>query len=203
MLDWWANISTFEKFFWFFAIPFSFVFLIQLVLMIFGLGDHDMVGDGHGDVVTDTTGGHDAVGTETGSTIPFHLFTIRNFIIFFTVFGWAGIAATNAGLSRTWTTIVAFVSGFVVMMLLAGVFYMMTRMSESGNISLANAVGHVATVYLPIPGQRSGVGRIQMTLQDSIREVDAMTEGEALATGTLVRVSRVLSEDRVLVEKSE
>lgn len=189
MTQWWQGISSFEKVFWYFAIPFTLVFTIQLIMTFMGLSD-----DGNIDDVDD-------IGFDDGFDSSFHLFTIRNFITFFTVFGWTGITMSNLGISKGITILVSIIAGLIVMGIVAGLFYSITRLTESGNIKIKNAIGATGEVYIPIPENKNGVGKIQISIQGSIREIDAMAKGERLATGTYVKVVEVLNNNIVIVEK--
>ena len=82
----WETMMLIEKIYWCFAIPFSLVFVIQVILTIFG-GDMDAVeADGDADVSVDS---------DTG--ISFQFLSLKNLIAFFTVFGWTGIVCVNGG----------------------------------------------------------------------------------------------------------
>jgi hypothetical protein len=186
--DWWNNIPTFEKIFWYFAIPFTVVFIIQTILTFIGMGDDVDIGEGDGDLLD-------------GVDSSFPIFTVRNFIIFFTVFGWTGIAATNGGLSKGTTVVLAVLIGLIVMFIVAGIFYFMSRLVESGNIDLNNAVNCVGEVYLTIPEKRAGMGKIQIEFQGGVREINAVTDGKTLHTGEMVKVVKVLENHVLLVEK--
>ncbi|WP_202708197.1 hypothetical protein [Sporosalibacterium faouarense] len=198
MSEWWSNIPAFERIFWYFAIPFTVLFSIQAILTLLGVG-----GGGEFDV-DDGSGmgdfdGDDGGGFQDGGSFP--VFTIKNFIIFFTVFGWTGIAATNSGLNNVVTVILAVLLGLIVMFIVAGIFYFMSRMTESGNISLRNAVNNYGEVYLTIPGKRSGMGKVQMKIQGSIREVDAMTDDNKISTGSTVKIIDIINDSILLVER--
>lgn len=188
MADWWQAIPAFEKIFWYFAIPFTIILSIQLILTFIGVDFHD--GD---------TDFHDGDDFLTG----FRLFTLRNFIIFFTGFGWAGIFAVNAGFSMILTVFFAFLIGLILMFMVALLFYLVTKLTQTSNISLTNAMNTVGRVYLPIPGKRSGIGQVQLTVQGSIREVQAVTDDDNLPTGTPVTVTEVLNDEILVVKKSQ
>ena len=65
-----------------------------------------------------------------------------------------------------------------------------------------HAVGLPATVYVPIPGKRAGVGKVTFRLQDRIVEYQAVTEGaDRLATGEKVVVEAIVSADTVCVAR--
>lgn len=193
MGQWWDSISAFEKIFWYFAIPFTLVFSMQMVLTFMGIDWHDSGLDGHDGI----DGHHDGDSLE-----GFHLFTLRNFIIFFTGFGWAGVFAVHAGFNQISAALFAFIIGLILMFTVAGMFFLMTKLTQSGNIRLTNAMNSSGLVYLPIPGKRSGLGQVQLTVQGSIREMEAMTDEETLPTGTPVTVTEVVNDEILVVKKS-
>lgn len=194
MSEWWNSIPAFERIFWYFAIPFTVVLSFQLIMTFIGIDWHDNSLDGHDGV---------DVGSDADSLAGFRLFTLRNFIIFFTGFGWAGIFAVHAGFNQIVSILVAFLVGLFLMFAVAGMFFLMTKLTESGNISLSNAMNTFGRVYLPIPANRSGMGQIQITVQGSVREVEAMTDGEMLPTGTPIRVMEVINDEILVVKKNQ
>lgn len=195
MENWWNSIGSYEKIYWFFAVPFTTVFLVQFFLTFSGSGggEHDGGFEHDGDA--------DGGGHHEGDHAGFNLFTLRNIIIFFTGFGWAGIVGVKSGYGKGLTGIFAFLVGLGLMLAVAGMYYLMSKLTENGNINMQNALDVPGRVYIPIPEGRQGVGQIQLTIQGSIREVEAMTEGDALSTGTPVKVTKVLDERTVIVEK--
>jgi hypothetical protein len=191
--QWWINISTFEKIFWYFAIPFTLILSMQLILTFIGIDWHDSSLDGH-DGIDNVHDGDFLAG--------FRLFTLRNFIIFFTGFGWAGVFAVHAGFKQIYVVLFAFIIGLILMFTVAGMFFLMTKLTQSGNIKLTNAMNASGRVYLPIPGKKSGLGQVQLSVQGSIREVQAMTDEETLPTGTLVTVTEVINDEILVVKKN-
>ena len=193
MSNWWTTIDSFEKFFWYIAIPFSVFFLLQLLLTFLGMGDNegfDLNGDGTADIDFDDMGGG-----------AFQLFTIRNFLSFFTVFGWAGIVFSTYDLSKTIVSVLAFISGLIAMFIVAFLFYSMMKLGSSGNVVLKYSLGKKGKVYLPIPAAGKGHGKIQITFHGALREVTAITEGEELSRGTRVEVDKILDDDTLVVKK--
>ena len=82
------------------------------------------------------------------------------------------------------------------------VFKWLSTMQASGNIDVATAaVGCKGKAYLAIPAERSGEGKVQITINDSVREYDAVTDGDAIKTGAQVKVLEVLDPHTLLVEE--
>jgi hypothetical protein len=61
-------------------------------------------------------------------------------------------------------------------------------------------VGKHGTVYVTIPADESGAGKIQLNLQNRTMEYLAMTSGHALSPGAKVVVTDVITADTVQVE---
>jgi hypothetical protein len=182
MIGYWKHIDSFEKAFWFIAVLASTVLLMQLLFTFLGL-DH----------------GHDTDASHPGDG-QFHIFTVRNFTAFFSLFGWVGLASIHAHRAPAVTLTLAFIAGAVAMAIVAGIFYAISRMTEDATFKIEDVVGAQAKVYLPVPESRKGAGKISVT-HGSLRELDAVTDGEALPTGTLVRIKAVLDTSILLVER--
>jgi hypothetical protein len=183
-IQWLLELKGFELILWCIALFFSLLFLIQTVISFFiggDDGDIDAMGDdGHGD------------GTQ--------FFTIRNMIVFFTMFGWSGLAAYKAGLPNALVTVIALASGLLMVYLL---YFIMTRASklrQSGTLQTKNAISQIGETYLRIPAQRNGIGKVQVQVQGRLVELDAMTDDrEDIATGKPIKVLSTLNERILLV----
>jgi len=76
---------------------------------------------------------------------------------------------------------------------------MMYRLKADGTVRVADSVGATGTVYLRVPANRSGPGKVTLNLQNRTVELEAYTAGEELPTGTPIRVVAVLSSSSVEV----
>lgn len=192
MTQWWSELVFFEKLLYYAAIPATVILVIQTIMTFVGMGDDGMDADFDGDA-TDFDGDFE---------VSLEIFTVRNFIAFVTFFGWGALWAFSAGNSQLISIILGSVSGLAMMFISAGFFYLMKKMTASGNLKIENAVGKTGEVYIPIPPNKAGRGKIQVTVQDSLRELEAMTESNTiLATGTLVKIVAIVNESVVLVER--
>jgi hypothetical protein len=121
-------------------------------------------------------------------------------IVFFTMFGWSGLAAYKAGLPNALVTVIAFASGLLMVYLL---YFIMTRASklrQSGTLQTKNAISQIGETYLRIPAQRNGIGKVQVQVQGRLVELDAMTDDrEDIATGKPIKVLSTLNERILLV----
>jgi hypothetical protein len=186
---WWQGMSILEKIYWFLAIPFSVLFVVQTLLTFIG-GD-GMGAEGDADV---------AVEGDTG--IDFQFLSIKNLIAFFTIFGWVGIVALGSGSTPLWSGILATLSGLLMMTIMASLMYLMGKLAENGTIELKKSVGKIGTVYLPIPPHRKGMGKVQIN-QQGFQTLDAMSdEDETIATGAIVEVISVINNEILVVRNS-
>ena len=64
------------------------------------------------------------------------------------------------------------------------------------------AVGTTGTVYLSIPGHRTGSGKVHITVQNRLVEVQAVTAEDALPTGSPILVVDVQGNDTVVVVRN-
>jgi hypothetical protein len=191
MTEWWTDLSNLERVFWIVAFPFSIVMLIQLV-MTFVLGDMDL--DADVDVDTEIEG-------DLGA--GFQFFTFKNLVAFFTIFGWAGIACLRNGLSPALSVIIAIVSGLIMMTIMAAIFYYANKLTETGSLNMNNALNGEGEVYLTIPKNKEGYGKIQIKVQGALRELEAVTtDPEDCKTGTIVKVVKVSSNNILTVTKN-
>ena len=67
----------------------------------------------------------------------------------------------------------------------------MKKLEHNGAYKIADCVGKTCDVYLRIPSAGEGRGKVQISLNGSIHELDAESTGEAIATGKRVKVIAV------------
>jgi len=190
MGDFFEGMSGYESAYWICALVASFIFLGIMVMTFIGAGaDVDMEADS-----TDFEADDGGVG--------FQFFTFKNLVAFFTIFGWTGLVCLDSGFSNLVSLVVAAIAGIIMMFLTSLLFYWMYKLTQSGTLKIAKSVGEIGEVYLPIGAKRSSLGKIQIKVQGSLRELEAITdEPLGLKTGDLVKVLEVISSETLLVEK--
>jgi hypothetical protein len=187
LTDWYNTLETLEKIYWTIAIPASIAFVIQMVLAFMG-GDSDDMPSSDADVEMDAGAG-------------FQFFTLRNLITFFTIMGWTGIACLDSGLGNASTMSISAIAGLVVMFLMALLMYNMYKLKETGNVKLKNAIGKQGETYLRIPANKKGYGKIQISIQGSVHEFNAIcAESEEIPTGAIIEVVEVVNGNIMLVK---
>lgn len=108
------------------------------------------------------------------------------------VLGLAGLAATAGGLGAGVSLTIAAVAGLAMMMLVAALFAAMLRMDADGTLQMEQAVGAVGRVYLTVPGNHAGKGKVTVSVQQRLVELLAVTYGERdLSMGETVTVVAV------------
>ncbi|MDX1476172.1 MAG: hypothetical protein R3301_00655 [Saprospiraceae bacterium] len=188
--DWWDVLNTPEKVFWLIAIIFSVLFIVQFGLSLLGLdADTDV------DVDADLDADH-------GYTLDkdFSIFSIRSVIAFFTFFGWTGVYLLSEGKGVGYTVALSALSGGIAMSIVAYMIFKFSQLEKSGTINLLHAIDQTGEVYLTIPEQLSGNGKIHVMIDGTLHEVDAQTPGAAITTGQKVKVIDLTEEDIMLVE---
>ncbi|MDV7186378.1 hypothetical protein R3X25_03715 [Lutibacter sp. TH_r2] len=188
MLEFFDGMSTLEQTYWIIALIGSAIFLVIFILTFIGGGDTDMDADAS-DFEADDGG------------VGFQFFTFKNVVAFFTIFGWTGITCLDNGLSIGLTLILSVIAGLLMMVLTTSLFFWMNKLSTSGTLKIKNAIGVIGEVYLPIGAKRSKMGKVQIKVQGSLRELEAITDNEEeLKTGTMVKVTEIVSAELLLVE---
>jgi len=162
------------------------ILVVQLVLGLLGIV-HDGI-DVHHDA-------HDGA-TDTASE-GLNLLSVRALsagVGFFGVGGMAGMASPFGLLAAIPLGIVL---GLAAMVGTALVTRWMLTMEDDGSVSIHGAVGTTGTVYLTIPGERKGTGKVLITLQNRTVEYQAVTSQGPLPTGASTLVVDVVGPDTV------
>ena len=187
MTEWFEGLTGIEQFLFSTGVFSTLIFAIQFFLVLFGLTDDDADSDA-GDGVQE--------GVSLGD-----VFTLRNGVSFLMGFSWGGLMAYEWGLEHPLLlSIVGFIIGMALvavnMLLLVG----MSKLKHDGSIRLENAINEDATVSLPIPAQRTGVGKVTLSIQGRLKEYHAVTDGEALTRNTPVTVLDVAGSQLVVAD---
>ena len=200
----------------------STVLVLQFLLALVGLGGESFGFDGSHDFGHADGGDHDASSHDNGhdhehdeahssphiAHAPdargevswLRALSLRTVAAALAFFGLTGLAAHSADCSPTTTFAIAFASGIGA---LYAVYYMLKGMKSlraEGTVRIDRALGTEATVYLRIPGNRAGAGKIQINVQNRTMEYLAVTLGDPIPTGATVVVAEVLGTDTVRVE---
>ncbi|MCM1312745.1 MAG: serine protease [Bacteroides sp.] len=185
---WFGGLETMQQVFWVCALAGSAVFVIQLLLTLFGMDSSDIDIDFDAGDTLDLGGG-------------LSLFSIRNLVNFFVGFGWAGVCLHSLISNALLLTLAATAVGLCFVWMFFFIYRQTRKLEANGAFRIEYCKGKVADVYLRIPENRSGRGKVQISVNGSVHELDAMTEGESVTTGSKVRVIDIVGGEMLVVEK--
>jgi membrane protein implicated in regulation of membrane protease activity len=171
------------------------LFLVRLVLMFVGMGDHDV--DHSGEV------GHDADHGHLDSDVAFKLLSFQGMLAFLLMFGLVGLAASRSSkLPNGISFLLALLGGLAIVWLLNKMFRLFGRLQHAGNIDLANALDQTGTVYSNITPEEAG--KVTVPVQGRLLTLDAIPLAPyTLATGTQVHIHAILHGRVLVVEPVE
>ncbi len=146
---------------------------------------------------------HGTIGHGTNGHGPvsegLQLFSVRALSAGVAFFGVGGLAGLRLGVPVLAAVALAVVAAAISATGVAAVMRSMHRLEGDQSFRLANAVGLSGEVYLGIPARRSGTGKIHLTVQERLVELDAMTSEDGIATGTRVLVVDAIAPATVMV----
>jgi hypothetical protein len=86
-----------------------------------------------------------------------------------------------------------------------GVFFIIIqqirKLAEDNSFKLPDTLDKIAEVYLTIPESKKGSGKIMISVGGSVHVLDAVTENEKIETGARVRVTRIIDNSFLTVER--
>ncbi len=161
------------------AVPATVIMILQTVMIFIGMA-------GHSDVDMPDDNGIDGVfGNDSPDAPDVHLgdsglriFTVRGMVAFFAVGGWAGLSALSLCGSTAAAIITAFIAGTLALLLVAWFFKWAASLNENGTLQMESAVGKVGEVYITVPPEMNGTGKVNIIIQGRLTEAEAMTDSE-------------------------
>lgn len=164
-----------------------------------GGGDVDVDGDHH----TPIHQAADADIDHPDSSWVFQMLSFRTVVAALTFFGLGGAWSSGSGHAPAVSLLVGFAAGFAAMF---GMYHLMKaiyNLQSSGNIDIHGAVGLPGKIYVPVPPEGAGKGKVHLTLQGRTLEYEAVSgETEVLKTGENVVIDQVLGNDVVRVMRA-
>ena len=231
MQAWWESLTALERVFAAAAIPATLLLIIQLITTLIGLGGQDGDADGpdlDGDGVPDGIdldldgdGIPDGIDLD-GDGVPdefyespeetevqhegfnLRLFSFRGIVAFFAVYGWGALAISRSGRPWLLALVVGLILGVAAMFLVAVTMQLFVRLQSDGTVDPNNAVGLAGEVYLSVPPQRQGEGKVNVVIQEKMTECAAVTDEERpIPTGEKVTVIGITREKQLIVMRRE
>lgn len=187
--------------------------VLQLMMMVFGVGG-DMDADGGGDTgdTGDMDGGGDDLGDDGGSDHAeshsasndiFKMLSVRTVMAGFAFFGLGGMAGLLATENQALSLLFALGAGLVAIYVVYYIYSSMVRLRSDGSISEKTLVGATGNVYIRIPAEGAGAGKVLVTQQERTMEYEAITSGPELKSGLPIVVVRVVSPTTVEVRLND
>lgn len=177
------------------------ILLVQLLLSLVGIGlDADLDFDDGGDAAAPTV--HE-VSQHDMAALLFRIVSFRNIIAGCTFFGLGGLAGLSGGAGPGLSLLIAVIFGILAVV---GVYYLYKSINlfrSDGNLTAKSLQWAPGSVYLTIPGDGKGRGRVQVNHQERTMEYEAITYGDELTVGMPIVVTKVVSEQLVEVKRSE
>ena len=183
-----------QQMFWGCALVASLVFVVQMILTLIGMDGHDVdtgfdVAD-FGDTDTDTM--------DTGGALS--LFSIRSLVNFLVGFGWSGVSLHKLIGNNILLVLVSVGVGCVFVWMFFYIRKQTRKLEANGAFNIKNCEGKTANVYLRIPANGTGKGKIQISVNGAFHEIDALTDGNEIPTGKKVRITEVIDGETLRVE---
>lgn len=173
---------------WYIALPTSIIFILQTIMTFIGVDSHDG---------TDA----DFSGHLNDSHAPFQLFSLRNLVNFLLGFSWTGIGFYTTISNHFFLVAFAFMVGLGMLGLFFVVMKQVNKLAEDNSFKIASTIDKTAEVYLAIPENKKGKGKILISINGSVRELEAITEHNAkIETGSVVSVVSVEGNSLVIVK---
>ncbi|WP_339742834.1 hypothetical protein [uncultured Rubinisphaera sp.] len=124
--------------------------------------------------------------------------TFRSLVAATAVFGLTG-RGVSEHLPPGQAFAVAALAGFGMLYMVGWSFKKLYQLKADGTVRISAAKGCTGNVYLTIPENNTGPGKVTVSVANRTMEYRAITQGEQLKTGTPIVVTNVISEDTVEV----
>ena len=130
------------------------------------------------------------------------LFTMRGLVAFFSILGWVGVVCVNGGLDIGVSVLISVTSGFAAMLIVALLLKWLFALQADGTENIRDAMGVSGTVYLRVPAQRKGQGKINAIIRGKLSEKNAVTDEQTdINYGEEVTVIGISGEDTLIVRR--
>ena len=191
MNEWFEALVPLQQTLFAVALFSTLLFFIQTLFTFFGLGmgggelDHSGLAEGAGG---------------WGQGLPLSdIFTLRNGVAFLMGLSWGGLMAYEWGLTHTFPVVViGLFTGSIFLAVNMGIFALLSLLKHEGNIQLHKAIGQQGTVSLTVPGSRSGVGKVSVSVQGRLLECHAVTDGDSIVRNSSISVKAIAGNQLVV-----
>ena len=163
------------------------VFIIQTIMTFIGADSSDGVSaDFDGDL--------------SGTEAPFQLYSLRNLVNFLLGFSWTGISFYTSISSKPLLIGISLAVGILFVILFFMIIRQVQKLAEDNSFKISNTLNKTAEVYLTIPENKKGKGKILISVNGAFHELDAMTENDKIQSGAVVKVVKIENNNILIVE---
>lgn len=187
-----AQSPALLKVFWYTAIFSTTLFGVLMAMAFAGGGDHSDF-DTDMDVDADGDSGH--------GEGDFKTFTFRNLLNFLLGFSWTGVGLYHHVGNKFLLVLMGVAVGAWFVWFFWKVMRAVVALGRDQTILNEDFIGKTGQVYLTVPGQRSGKGKVLVSAGGSTREFDAVTDGSTIENGRAIEVLEVTDGNTLLVGK--
>lgn len=187
-MEFFSSMEPLLQTFWYIALAASLIFIIQTIMTFAGMDATDGV---------DADFNSDLSGTDA----PFQLFSLRNLVNFLLGFGWGGICFWHYVENKLIVSFIAILVGAFFLWAFFIIIKQIQKLAEDNTFKIEESLNKTCSVYLSVPANKSGIGKIQVSVKGTTRELDAITLGEKIESGSAARVVKIESSNLVLIEK--
>lgn len=250
MNDWWMALSSLQQVMFVIGCATLLFMIAQIIMMLMGLGDHDVSADGDVSADVDVSADSDVdlsvdtdgdvsidadanVEVDTGSVVAsvgtpdaetscsggevcthpegmehFHAFglrllSLRCLITFFCFGAWA-VFIFEEYLAWYYAVAIGVAVGLAAAVGMALLIGELMKLQRDGTIKMKNCVGCDGEVYLTVPAARNGIGKVNILVQETFAEFEAVTDDdEAIPTGEKVKVLKTDGSTLIVERTSE
>ena len=211
MNEFFADLGITQTIFFIVAASSTLILLIQTVLAAFGFGDNETdVGSG-GDADVDIDGDVSDIDSDSdlaersqvsATDNGFRLFTVKGIMAFLMMGSWVGFLLLRSEIHWGIAMVCALISGFAALLFMAKIMQGLMSLQGDGTLKIKNTLGQIGQVYIRIPAEEKGMGKVNVTVQERFCEFDAVTEqAEPIKTGEMVYITDVRAGNVLVVEK--
>lgn len=188
MLDWFMSMTLFEQILYGIAIISTGLFVLKGIFLIFG--------------ISSASDGLDVDDVDCADATGISYFSVIGVLSFLAVGSWGAILAYSFSDSHLVSVIAGLFSGFVEMFATIQFIRFLHNMQESGNLKISLAIGKIGEVYLTIPPMELGEGKVNVVINGSLRECQAVSlDKTSIPTGTKVRIVDLQGDDVLVVQR--
>lgn len=190
------DFSVLQLVFLFMAFPSTLILSIQMVFLFLGLNS-----DGAFDTDIEVDTNIDVDGDILDDS-GIKIFTTRSIFTFFTVTGWIGLTLTTFDVHPISSIIISVICGSIAVVLMALLVKSMLKLESSGTINYKNLIGKTGEVYISIPPNNEGKGKVMVIAGEKLTEFYAITnENEKIPYKSSVKIIDVKN-GALVVEKN-